>query len=196
MMERFETLYRDQRPRYEQFPLHPDPSGQQMLWILSDYKDFLEQALSTKAKGVLRAVISELFGAGAVCIRSGDVGALTLFLDLAAFAWRAIESDDELGRNFVALRDQLLGNTDSLVTVTVAVAPGRDSQRIAIPGLLARLAKLYSEFMKAAVDNESTVDLAAAAEHLLDSFAIGSKPSLTCRERLRLIPTSLRSPAD
>ena len=51
MMERFETLYRDQRPRYEQFPLHPDPSGQQMLWILSDYKDFLEQALSTKAKG-------------------------------------------------------------------------------------------------------------------------------------------------
>ena len=173
MLDRFATLYRTEGPRYEPFPLVPDPSGQQMEWLRSDYQDFLEQGLVGNSAGAMRSILGGLFGASASCIRGGDVGALALFLDLLVEAWSAGEGNAAIDGGFARYRAQLLDAVRSLCVVAISGPSDNPRQQGVVPAVLARLIKCLSDFMKSAIDNMATDDLRAAAGQMVESFVTG-----------------------
>jgi hypothetical protein len=103
-------------------------------------------------------------------VNLGDPEALSLFLNLMNYAWGSAQADIEIEPKFRYLRNHLIGVVDNLTAASISVSHQDTVGSKSAPAMVARLVKIYSDFMKRSVDKVSAEDLTFTAKHLLDAF--------------------------
>lgn len=137
--------------------------GSQLRWLLEDYLSFITQGAVTRSTEVGITLSRSVLSAEVECVRSGDVGALTMFSSLTQQLWRE-SGPDSSAAAFKDLGAYLVRLQTSLVQITAGATPNNRLTQARLMQCLAAETVTFNEFAKAAIDDGSAERLQIAVE--------------------------------
>jgi len=162
LLSRFNDLERavGRRPQYSLLA-SADTSGQALEWLLSDYEDFLAQAIRTKDSAVVDSLNRGMFGVLVSCLNMGETGASLRFYNLLAASW--LQSKEWANETeWKSIRFSILEILRSVGMLTFSV-PGITSVLDDRIVFAAQAARTLGVLLYYSIDKEDQDDLASVS---------------------------------